>query len=357
MKNILILPHVQRGSGGAGLYNEYLIQCLAKNYKLVVGNEYDYLITGVRNESIVEPGILLMPNYRGVKILSKIFYIAIFIPLVVIYFIKITKIIKKLKNYDAVIGTSSIQIALLWLLRILGYRGYIYIYIQENLILDGFIGSLMAAMLRCFTRAYAINEYWRIYAKNRNIESILIENKFENINALISTEPVCDIIYVGGDQKIKGFDFLLDKIKKLKKYKIIFLGEYSQKNIKKINDLCLAGLDVKVIGKVSNVDDYLKDAKLLVIPIVAAHYCRPAVEAGLMRRTFIIPKIEGLNDFAIDEYNCLMYDAKSPKDFIDKIEKILDDENLRELLSCNNYKLATKIKIESDSKWINFKLS
>jgi glycosyltransferase involved in cell wall biosynthesis len=166
------------------------------------------------------------------------------------------------------------------------------------------------------------------------------------------------VLYVGGGARIKGFNNMISALPKLLKrpgIRLICLGNYSKYEkitLDRIKKRAKGGSHLIVVGYVPDIRPYLRGTKLLLLPIEAPHFCRPAIEAGFFKKTFIVPSFNGLKDFVVHGNNCLTYDRDNSHNFIEVVSDLLDNQAKRNELekmnwrmSQNFYKNSKQIKI------------
>lgn len=357
---ILFFPHYN-SSGGAGKYiislaNEFR----KKNIKIYFSGfykkeyEYDILEQSSNLEWIFNRFII--PNYKGVSLFVKLFYLIrciLLIPLMLIY--NVTSKLN-LENVKVVVLTSMIQAPLLYFLRSFSPKISFVLLIQENAVFDGFFGRLFIYFYKFADVIVCIDSNSFREFVNYKLNPVLILNSFDDYNNLSSTsnyEILYDAIYVGGGNEIKGFSFLIESFKKMSKnndINILMLGYYSKndiRNIERINNQVNTKSRLHVIGVVDSCSEYYVKAKFLILPIVAPHFCRPAIEAGLLKKTFLIPLHEGLTDFAIANFNCKVYENRNIDSFIKEFMSLIQNKQLLNQLEENNYILSLDFKQKS----------
>jgi glycosyltransferase involved in cell wall biosynthesis len=343
-KKLLVIPHVGK-SGGAGIYNADLINALNKMGNVSVAGEFssEYVDVSKRIYTNALKNRLVFPNYDGVSILGKLYWLLCSFIGVLHLFKDKANTIKFLESFDVIFLTSSIQIPYAYFLKKLGFKGIILCVVQENLKLEGGFGFLVTNWLKSVDLIIGITKEWCSYANSRLIKTELLANQFKMNEQTINENPEYDAIYVGGESKLKGIDHILklfEDISHSKRIKIIMLGVYTDSFINKvslINSNALHnGSELIVGGYVTNIQTYLADSKVLLMPIAAPHFCRPAIEAGFCNRTFIVPDYEELSEFVLPEYNSLTYTIGSFQDFKDKFIYLLDNPKARQILEVNN---------------------
>ena len=341
--SVLVLPHVGLG-GGAGIYIKTFIAEAQLLVDVYACGEFskDYLGDRSLFFPLLERKKIFFPNYCGVKS-RHIFYWgckAIYETVTLIFFRR--RVLNFLNQFEFIVVTSSIQILLLELLVALGFRGKTICLVQENLQLSGFAGRYLRGALAKISTVISISRGWSKYGQVHGVDTVYLPNTFDSppeYNNILRF----DILYVGGDSGLKGFPMVLKlfcAIASRRKVQFALLGSYSRQaliEIKKINqDFEKTGAKLHVFGLVENIYEFLFASRLLVMPIDELHFCRPAIEAGLCGRTFIMPQFSDTDEFAIDGHNCKMYQPGSVLDLLSKTLTLLDNESLREQLENNN---------------------
>ncbi|WP_287172771.1 glycosyltransferase [Mesorhizobium sp.] len=345
----LIMPHVGRG-GGAGIYINDVIQEVSCCANLHVAGDYrlEYASSGPMSFGHLNNIKLYIPNYRGVSRLAKLYWLVTSFLHACALMLSRRKIISDLNLVDFVIVTSSIQAFVPAFLHIIGYRGRTICIVQENLDLSGALGSCIQWALKRASVVIAISASWQQEAIGFNLDTVLLENRFSCPTQDPAKEEF-DIAYVGGESPLKGFPEMLRacaQIAEHRKLRIAMLGRYSQKSSRAVQDLQeefrSSGLEIVEVGLTSDVYLYLKSSKVLVLPIREGHFLRPAIEAGLCCRTFVVAKHTGIEDFAFDNVNCLMYEPGDLEGMVRCIEKVIDDSHERTRLAEANYTLSVR---------------
>ncbi len=175
-----------------------------------------------------------------------------------------------------------------------------------------------------------------------------------NIFKPMSNEKENTIFSIARPEPFKGFDVFLKACnilsKSSKNIKIVIAGDpdlikrkmielgfnFSYEAIGWIyDDKILAGLYSKSIF----VNTGLEEA--LPMPPIEAMSCGSAV---------VLTDMPGAKEYAIDQVNCLLCQRGNPKDFADKIILLLEDENMRNRLSLNGLKAASKYNWDSTAQ-------
>ena len=359
--NILIIPHCSLG-GGAGIYNQKIFETLyiKKNvYGCGIFSKH-YTQNIYVSKIFDELSKICFPVYSGISN-NKIIYHLVKSK-IIISILKLLSLGKYFKNTihpHAIILTSGIQSILIPFLRHLFPKCKIVIVIQEFIALDTIFGKKFINYVNeNNTIIISITESWAKFAASYSIHTRIIKNSFLSPNIYTPKTIISsDLLYVGGDAEIKGFKNMLYILKKLiyiRKLKIIFLGVYNVKSINKIKNLQNAtGNQSQLIieGLQKNIYKYLLGTKLLVLPIQNTHFCRPAIEAGICRKTFIIPNLNNLEDFALSDKNCLMYKFGDYYDGKEQILSLLDNVKLRKNLEYNNHRFSKRFLTNSQEQY------
>lgn len=346
MSRLLVIPHFNN-TGGSGKYIVRMLnELLATEKNIFIGGQYskDYVFDGLLYDSNL-PSLLdslKIPLYTGVKLKTKLFYI-LKCSLLIIFNIFALKKIRAIRRYDGVILTSSIQLPIVLLLNALRLKQNLYLVIQENYRFGLFEKGLLKALTNEKVKFIAITIEVHEKLIDLGLNSILIPNKF-NRPAFVREEKKYDLVYVGGDQKIKGSKFIEElQYSKSFRYKVIALG-YSGGLCKHFKGV------IEKKNFVEDVNRYYLVSKVLLLPISSYHFCRPAIEAGLLGVPFLITDFGSLydrSDYIKVGRNCLTFKKDNIADLAIKIEMIMDDY---EFFSKNAFSIADKFVIENNNK-------
>ncbi|GHZ93430.1 hypothetical protein VCSRO177_2253 [Vibrio cholerae] len=360
---IVIFPHY-KSSGGAGKYISNIINRLLEH-------DMEFIVAGVyakcyqkshKKKSIIFKLILYFfsllsyPSYDGVSFRAKLYYLTLlpvkFTISILLYFLCYLFCFNfiKSKKFTFVL-TSSIQIPIL-IFSLLNNNLRFVVIIQENLIFRGWLGRVLIYLLNKSYLTVSISSDWYDYAKMNGVFNLeYVPNTYScPDDKCFGPELLYDCIYVGGGQNIKGFYYLCEEIKRIKDGKYVFclLGDYSPSQVRMVADISLNSkcIDVFILGCVDSIYPYLYNSKLLLLPITHAHFCRPAIEAGLCGRTFLVSDLSGLDDFAIDDFNCKKFPlidgglSNSIKDLLNNEESITNLSHNNHGFAMNSLRLA-----------------
>lgn len=342
MANVLIIPHVGV-SGGAGLYINQVLSEITKSHNVYVGGIYssDFNFKKYEIDSVINK--IVFPYYMGISSKAYLFHYLKSIS----YMSKNKYLLKRLHNkdkFEIVVLTSGIQVSLLPIINNFFKNAKVIILIQENFRLDGHIlGKIVKKNLLKADLIVSITNDWKSYSKSYGIESFLFRNMYKPSvdNIKIAVKKDFDFIYLGGEQKIKGYLDVVDfcqKMSKIRSFRIAILGEISTESKKNLLEFAGSSkftVDIVFFGFLKNATDIIKRAKILLLPITSPHFCRPAIEAGFEGIPFLIRRHDDISDFAIEGYNCEMY--SDLKEMTNKAIRFLKDNEYTKEIGMNNH--------------------
>ena len=185
-----------------------------------------------------------------------------------------------------------------------------------------------------------------ITISNDNARRINIPEKTKVIYNFIEIKQNCEIekthtitdyvLYVGGNQSIKGFHTVVDSLDYLSKdIKIVFCGNYQLKNresrrifsfikdkIKNISPehkkMNVALKKIKshpnaiVVGLVEDTKEWIKNCEFLISPFSKPHFSRPVLEAFACKKCVIGTDVEGMEEIIDHNVNGLIIKKNNP---------------------------------------------
>jgi len=344
--SVVVLPH-WHVEGGAGFYIRDLLSTLDSNTVVKVAGRYaaDYAHNPISSEFLDKLGALSVPAYEGVRPAATLFHLFVSLGCILQLWM-----VPKRKRFEdspsAFIFTSSVQALSLPITRWFYPSSKIVIAVQEQVDLSRFFGKLISRLLRQSDVVLAITDDWAAHARKFGIDPLVIRNQYDPAYAAPENNQTpaieSDLLYVGGGGRIKGFDNFtaaLPQLLERPNLRILCLGNYNysaRKTLDKIREGAKSGAQLNVIGSVPDIRPYLRGTKLLLLPIEGPHFCRPAIEAGLFSKTFIIPDYDGLDEFSVNNINCLKYNKGNVKKFVELTFNMLNSpENLSSLGKAN----------------------
>lgn len=359
-----MLPHVPV-IGGAGLYNRAAIAALARRAAVTLvgdtaGAYGDIAASGAVADFALPPRPVL-PAYAGASRRAFLFH-AFRAPMrAVASFRWARRHAGILAEYDAIVVTSSIDLPFLAAVAAAGVRARRICIVQENAFLSGARGTTQRRLLRSVNTLVSISRSWSARAAMHGIASIVAANPFD-VAAAPSDDIVAgyDLVFLGGSARIKGIALFLALIERLsasRPVRAMLVGAVDapwQARIEATRAMLTArGSLLSVPGFVADVAPFLRDARLLLLPITDPHFCRPAIEAGLCGRTFVVSDLSGLEDFADPGTNCLMAPPGDVAAWLAVCTRLLDDRDERIRLAAANrtHALTTFSAAGFDAAW------
>jgi len=335
--------------GGAGLYIQDIISDLNSFSNIAVGGKYSIAYEGkkVQCNLINQIGKLSLPLYEGVKLKAVAYNITKSLFRLLYILIQYLSSKKRFQP-ELIILTSSIQALAIPIIRRIFPSTRIVLLVQENLILTRKSRGVMKWLLLQADRVISISKTWSSHASKEGLETTLLRNRYKPTFVQsapeIEDKHVSDLLYVGGGATIKGFQLLVQALALIddkRSLRVSLLGKYNNFQLKQLEQLSVnfsSNSHINIVGFVSDIRPFLKGTSLLLLPIEHAHFCRPAIEAGLLDKTFVISRLKGLEDFVHNKKNCLCFKSGDANDLVSKIYKILDDPELRLRLESENRK-------------------
>lgn len=171
-----------------------------------------------------------------------------------------------------------------------------------------------------------------------------------------------NLVYLGGINYVKGILDLVQAIDYLNDndIKLYILGDTGEKIlhtsfikqithyeqitfIKRVYNIIYRNKrNIKIVGNVVNVSEFYRKADLIVFPVKKVHQARPIYEAGMYKKTILVPDYKNFKESVINYYNGLIYKKNDYKDLAEKIMLLKNNKNLLERLSLNNYNMSKK---------------
>lgn len=355
-----ILPHWCI-EGGAGYYIRDLIVSLRQVGTVQVAGPYagNYDKAPIQSAYLDKLTLQSLPTYEGIRLPAAMYHLLLS-ALRAIALFAAPRRTRLARSFDALILTSSVQAMAVPIARQLFPESRIAIVVQENVRLSQGLGRLTKACLKSADIVVSITETWAQHARDNGLDPVVLPNSYGTDYTATENnqEPAIqsDLLYVGGGATIKGFDNLIAALPALLKVsgrRIICLGHYSEAAIKKLEQIrtnAQPDTSLDIVGFVPDIRPYLRGTKLLLLPIGSPHFCRPAIEAGLFGKSFVIPNFPELKDFALDGENCATYEASRSEEMKDRINDLLQQDDVRRRLEDGNRAVAEKFCHEKEAK-------
>lgn len=243
-------------------------------------------------------------------------------------------------------------------------------FIRETIV-SGIAKKIFGSILnKYFMAACFLAEAEEKKFKLHNIKTVIIPDcvpesdiKVEDASTIRNRLNIRDknfcLLYLGGDNLIKGPHVLLEAIKQLGKgYTTFIAGDFSSTRagvkdvLKHVLSLGYIFRKIKLIkahnsiandknivflGYKHNLSDYMNLADVVVFPSVCVHQPRPCIEAGYYKKPVIISDYEETKEYFIDGYNALTFKPGNSRELAEKIRLLSRDMKLKERLGMNNY--------------------
>lgn len=183
---------------------------------------------------------------------------------------------------------------------------------------------------------YAREQIKSIYGKDSHVVSNAINNEVFYYEDREEND-VIKIAAIGGeDWEFKGIKYILEAIKILKeKHNIEFTWITPRPPITQIETTLVSPPQMEIGNTLRNADIY----------ICASHYESfglPILEAMSCGASVITTDVGGNREFSIDGETCLLIEKKNTMDIVEKVEKLINDSELRKTLSVKGLKKASE---------------
>lgn len=151
------------------------------------------------------------------------------------------------------------------------------------------------------------------------------------------------LIFVGNAFILKGLDYIMDAISRMKKVKLFIVGEHYTINLYKKNTI-KAGIQNKVIflGTVfQGIEDFYAASDIFLLPSAYEGFPLTSLEAAAAGLPIISTKIGGLNEFVKEGINGFFV-RRDSEEIREKIQILVQNKNLRIQMGKNARKTAKK---------------
>ncbi|GEM_PF-1128548 len=164
-----------------------------------------------------------------------------------------------------------------------------------------------------------------------------------NDKVIIDTEKKYKYFcFVGGSQRIKGYDQVLKALKYLdSNIKVFFIGsmyeieenigslqfrfralfsKFLRETLPSLKEIIASSQNLIIVGKVENVFDYYENSIATICPFAKPHACLPILESLSVGKPVIISDVEGMDEFVNDSCSLIFKNGN----YIDLAKKIND---------------------------------
>ncbi len=204
---------------------------------------------------------------------------------------------------------------------------------------------------KTFIAQTSIAANWNVKKFKNKLNIVVIPNQLREV--AIDTESIKEkvIIYLGRFAWEKNPEALIrafSQIKHKKGWKLVMLGDgpLLKKMISLCNELALEK-DVEFKGQVKDVDSYLSKASMYVLPSVLEGFPNALCEAMAFGLPCISSSKIPYNDIGEDGIDFIVSNPDNLEDLSSKIEKLINDEQLRFFLGNNAKKINERLSLET----------
>lgn len=181
------------------------------------------------------------------------------------------------------------------------------------------------------------------------------------------------VLYLGGFSRAKGIEQLIDTARFLvgTQIRILILGNcdfpkyannfkmvallkyfknmiYVNSILRKIHKINLRDQIIIVKGMQKEIQEWYKISDVVVFPVQKVHQARPIYEAGINKKTIIVPDYPNFKENLISNYNGLFYERKSCRDLSNKIFGLYQNRDFCKVLGENNFKMTIEKHEKND---------
>ena len=359
MEIIFVSPNIKIG-GGNRVFIE-LANKLINNYniKIIYPQNSSDINTFNVNKDIQFIGIGKMANSKIAKLINLI---------------KCIYYINKLPNNNIIVFSDPIFCLLIPLIR---NKNRIYRFIQADdycIFDDGLLlgnGFLLTLYKKLCKLSYKLNIKYIFNSKFVYNQFVSISHKKEvpfNLVHPSINHDVFKVNLIAKDIKKDCFSVCIVARKHPSKGLITFINAYNQlpNNYKKritdiklishddLSDYNTKGMNIIKPRSDNEIAKIFLNSNLFISTSWLEGFGLPPLEAMACGCPVITSDSKGIHEFAIDEYNCLMYEPKNELQLIEKIKFCIDNSDICKKLSLNGIKTADKFNWDlSAQQFIN----
>jgi glycosyltransferase involved in cell wall biosynthesis len=188
------------------------------------------------------------------------------------------------------------------------------------------------------------------------------QTKLEACTDLNINSASFNVLFVGGMNRIKGTEVLVNSMKLLKddninliiagnnpglfsfssivefwKSLIYLKNKYYYHKINYIISTSFISNKVHYVGIQNEIRKAFDACDVLVVPMIESHQARPVFEFGCQKKPVIITGFSNIKDFVKNNYNGLTFSVGSYNELAIKIKTLYNDKKLYQRLGENNY--------------------
>ena len=345
-KKIVILHHCD-GLGGAGVSLLNIHSMLEDNYdiKTYLPHKDSQLETyfrkhGVEVHTINDPVGMISSYSGGPKIFSRTFIKKL------LEINQTTKLFQKIIDWENpdIVAVNSMTLA--WAGKIIKKNNCKSIcFVRETFINNLGMKYIKYFLDRYFDMVIYISNYDKIKMNCKapilgvvndciSRENYIIDiTRAEACNRLNIKEGTFNILFVGGNNELKGWSIIVSSMEKLIDYDINLVVAGSDSGNDNIDHL-----NIEFIGKRIDMPEVYRACDVLVFPSISPHQARPAFEAGIMGLPVIMSDFEETREHVQDGINALTFIPCDSDDLAKKIIRLYEDRELCKKLGKENHK-------------------
>lgn len=169
-------------------------------------------------------------------------------------------------------------------------------------------------------------------------------------------------LYLGGDEKIKGFFTMVDALEYIDdNIEVVFAGNYRfYSKPQKMKELirCILPRHIKrkkaftkmqnstksfVVGFLEDVSYAMKEATVIVSPFEAEHFSRPLIEAFFYKKAVIGTNVDGMDEIIENNINGKIVEKGKPRQLAEAINFLIKNSDISEKMGCAGFRKAQKL--------------
>lgn len=177
------------------------------------------------------------------------------------------------------------------------------------------------------------------------------KNKDDSLIDKFSLKDKTVLLFLGGLKKRKNVSFLIDLIKEIQNINVVLLicgtGEEELALKAKVKRLDLEN-QVKFSGfiKEDEKNEYYNLTDIILFPTLKEGFGLLPLEAGLCGKPTIASRVTSVPEVIIDNETGLLANINDKKDWLSKINTLINDKKLRKGLGSNALKHSLKMQVE-----------
>ncbi|MGB9980641.1 glycosyltransferase family 4 protein [Methanobacterium sp.] len=214
--------------------------------------------------------------------------------------------------------------------------------------------TLVKAIMNNANSVIALTEHMKKEMQKISAKEVLVipngidMNKFNDLSLSFKSLDTKTIIFVGNLRPEKGLIYLIEAMehitnKDVNTQLLIVGGGPQEESLKKlVNKLNIKG--VLFLGEVTNdeVPFYLKNSDIFVLSSLQEGFPNVLLEAMALGLPVVATDVCGITEIIEDGKNGFIVRPKNSKEIAEKILLLLDNDNLRKIISRQNIKKASK---------------